>query len=244
MLAPQYKSDKRVKGGVTGHCKLCGENKILRLSHIVPNWMFDEFRKETDKGHFIGSFPSLGVNKVIKQDGNKHYMLCEECEQKLSHSEKHIKSIIIYDQKEINYELIQRFVLSVAFKAHYATSAPYHNININSKFLRIIKEPLLKRKFTRKNIRILASQFYSKVEGLNPKAILFVEGKKCGESSYFFTILCAGWEWALLIDKRNKFYDFYDYAETIIKHDSLDDQKPFKVLQGDIEDHRFIQKYE
>jgi hypothetical protein len=39
---------------VTGTCALCGENKKLRMSHIIPNFVF-KWMKETSATGFLRS---------------------------------------------------------------------------------------------------------------------------------------------------------------------------------------------
>ena len=46
-------SDKRVSGGVVGLCGLCGLEKTLRLSHIVPRWMYKWAKAE---GTIVGDY--------------------------------------------------------------------------------------------------------------------------------------------------------------------------------------------
>lgn len=66
-------------------CVLCNEERTLKLSHVVPKWCF-KWAKQEDKGRLIGRYHSLGV-RIIHQDGSKHYMLCDDCEQYLGKAE-------------------------------------------------------------------------------------------------------------------------------------------------------------
>jgi hypothetical protein len=66
-------------------CALCSEEKELKLSHIVPKFVFRYLSKTSDTGKFRD--PN-NIKKRI-QDGPKYKLLCSECEQMLSESEKY-----------------------------------------------------------------------------------------------------------------------------------------------------------
>jgi hypothetical protein len=67
----------------TGVCRLCGQTRDLRDSHIVPKFVFD-WMKQTGGTHFrVSGTPNRRV-----QDGRKYPLLCEECEQRFSGKEK------------------------------------------------------------------------------------------------------------------------------------------------------------
>ena len=62
-----------------GTCALCLQEKDLQLSHIIPKFVV-RWLKETSPGGIRGT-PE--PNRRI-QDGIKEYLLCKECEEKLS----------------------------------------------------------------------------------------------------------------------------------------------------------------
>jgi hypothetical protein len=66
-------------------CALCYENTDLKLSHIVPKFVFS-FIKRTS---VTGKFRDPTDFKIRKQDGPKYRLLCGSCEQLLSESEKY-----------------------------------------------------------------------------------------------------------------------------------------------------------
>jgi hypothetical protein len=239
MLNEEYRSDKRIKGGVTDECKLCGQSSILRLSHIAPKWMYSFLKSETEKGHIIGNYESLDVYDVIAQDGSKHYMLCDSCEQILGDAENYVKDLMTRKSHEINSELIQRFVLGIAYKSHFATSAPFHKIHIKNKYLLYLKESILKKEFRGRNFVIAAMGFESK-DGINSTGIVSPSDHLFPKGTYQFTLLGGGWEWVLLINKNNKFTDCPVFRH--LRHQQLREGQNFNVPRGDITDHRTIQK--
>ena len=71
-------------------CALCGFNRPLRESHIIPHFVF-EWLKETSATGYMrhARQPNLRV-----QDGIKERLLCADCEVRLSVWEKHAAEIV------------------------------------------------------------------------------------------------------------------------------------------------------
>lgn len=60
-----------------GLCALCGEEKELQESHIIPSLVFKWMKESSVTGHFrYGE----AINKRV-QDGAKCHLLCWDCEQ-------------------------------------------------------------------------------------------------------------------------------------------------------------------
>jgi hypothetical protein len=72
-----------------GVCKLCQQSKELQQSHIISKFLFRE------AGLLKQSFPVYCLSKPSKterrQDGFKEYLLCRDCEQQLSLSERYAR---------------------------------------------------------------------------------------------------------------------------------------------------------
>jgi hypothetical protein len=239
-LSENYRSDKRVKGGITDNCKLCGQLSTLRLSHIAPKWMYDYLKSESSKRIIKGNYPSIDSYDVIHQDGGKHYLLCDKCEQSLGDAENHVKMLMTSKENVfINTELIQRFLLGLAYKSHFATSAPFHKINIRQKYLGYIKESLLKKEFRETNFFITAIEFTPN-EDIDPKGMVVPGWDNFSKGTYLYTLLGGGWEWFLFINKNNKFSDF-SAIKTLANH-KLEKEKDFIPLRGVITDHRLFRK--
>lgn len=239
MLEEQFRSDKRIKGGILDKCKLCGEEKTLKLSHIIPRWMYGPLKAESEKGTFHGVYPSINVDNIIHQDGQKQYLLCGECEQLLGDAENYVKYLMNHENVEINAELIQRFIAGIAYKAHFATAAPFHNIFIKKKYLEYIKESLLNKQFREREFFITAIKFYPD-KGINPDGLIFVEGITYSKKTFVFTLLAGGWEWFLLINKNNKFNDCP--AIKYLNPHKLKNGNDFHIMIGDITEHRFLSR--
>jgi hypothetical protein len=100
-----------------GVCKLCGQQKELQYSHIVPalavRWL-----KETSVTGYLKSLKS----KVRLQETQRVYLLCGDCEQVLSRDEKlFCEKIFIpyHERNEQRFEYgpwLQRFIVGLHWK--------------------------------------------------------------------------------------------------------------------------------
>lgn len=98
-------------------CALCRNKKELKQSHIIPKFI-GEWLKNTSATGFLrdGSRPNLR-----KQDIIKDYLLCQECEEKLSEYEKKFSENIFIPfhsgKKEFYYdEWLIKFVISISWR--------------------------------------------------------------------------------------------------------------------------------
>ena len=62
---------------MNGRCGLCGKEKELQESHIIPSFVFKWLKDSSVTGHFRHGET---INKRV-QDGAKLYLLCWDCEQ-------------------------------------------------------------------------------------------------------------------------------------------------------------------
>src|SRR5690349_5817104 len=79
-----------------GRCRLCGHDTELRLSHILPAFVFRWKRETSGNGHLrSASEPNLRV-----QDGYKCYWMCGDCEGRLGKSEALFSKRLFYPWTE------------------------------------------------------------------------------------------------------------------------------------------------
>lgn len=104
----------------TGICALCHENKELELSHIIPKFVIRYLKKTS-----FGAIRSMeNPNKVV-QDGEKHYLLCGDCEDLFSIYETKFANRFFYPYmnnaiKDFDYdEDIYYFLTSVSWRSLY-----------------------------------------------------------------------------------------------------------------------------
>lgn len=100
-----------------GICRLCGNERELLTSHIMPSFIFKRMKKTSATGYIRFS---QNMNKR-RQDGLKLPWLCFECEQLFSKYEKYFSEEIfqpIHDQqKEITYNnMLSKFAASLAWR--------------------------------------------------------------------------------------------------------------------------------
>ena len=241
-------SDYRVRGGITGQCLLCGTVKPLRLGHIVPRWLYKWVKRE---GKIIGDYKTLKIC-AEEQDGRKHYLLCDSCEQFFGEAEAYVALLQDEDLQHkwpavglrqikqnliegINYDLVLRFLLGVAFKAHHAESAPYHTITFSRGFYRDIIQSFRGEEAVVKFL-IVAMRFYCKVSpDIEPRALVYLQRnyyKGLGET---LAILAGGWEWLLIRRNKEIGLPFVEIADIIIRPG-----QPAFIPWGEITDHRFV----
>lgn len=102
----------------TQKCALCSEGTDLKISHIVPKFVFRYLSKTSDTGKFRDPY---NIKKRI-QDGPKYKLLCSECEQMLSESEKYFAEKIFKPYvhgKEVNIKYdqnLQYFIKSAHWR--------------------------------------------------------------------------------------------------------------------------------
>ena len=103
-----------------GRCALCGQNRDLQLSHIVPHFVGRKLIKTSP-----GSIRSSNEPNRIKQDIYKEYMLCSECEERFSAKETWFANCIFnpyVDKKERLFDYDKRlsyFITSVSWRTLY-----------------------------------------------------------------------------------------------------------------------------
>lgn len=231
-----YFSQKRVKGGVYDFCKLCGLEKQLLLSHIVPKWMYYSLKNESPNKSMVGNFPSIGKESVILQDGPKQYLLCSACEQLLGDAENYVKHLLS-GRNSNNPELIQRFLLGILFKSHYSNVAPFHSIQVKKSHLHLIQDALLSKSFRKKGFLISAIDYFQ-VDEINPKAMIYVQQFELADKTYIFSLLAGGREWFFAIN--NFSFDYSIELLKILSSFKLKENGIFDIPNAPITDYRIF----
>lgn len=101
-------------------CALCCEKADLKLSHIIPSFVL-RYLKETSAGLIR---PAANPNAVV-QDGEKHYMLCDNCEKLFSTYEKEFANNIFHayfknNHRRFKYDTrLHYFLTSVSWRHLY-----------------------------------------------------------------------------------------------------------------------------
>jgi hypothetical protein len=122
-------------------CSLCGNDRELRKSHIIPEWVYTDLYDENHRFHRLTS-----TNKKVKpfeQKGLREKLLCEDCEQRFSRFENYARRILKdgenisvhkYQDKikitGINYSHFKLFQLSILWRASIAKNEMFSLVDI------------------------------------------------------------------------------------------------------------------
>lgn len=112
-------------------CALCGEEKDLELSHIVPKFVVRSLKKTA-----IGNIRSTETPNIPAQDSEKHYMLCGVCEDSFSKTETYFANTCFhpYIKKEkdsFDYDnRLFYFLTSVSWRSLYLDLLDFTENNI------------------------------------------------------------------------------------------------------------------
>jgi len=117
---------------------LCGEERELRLSHLLPKFIF-RWMQNTG-GQYLRQVTNPNLRR---QDGPKKYLLCEECEQRFSTREDYFSRNVFYpyiDRRQTTFDYDERliyFLVSVLWRVLADKLDWYEQQNFNfSKELR------------------------------------------------------------------------------------------------------------
>lgn len=103
---------------MTNSCRLCGNNKPLQESHVIPKFVYKWLVKSSGGG-FLRFGPS--PNKRV-QDGYKFYWLCSDCEGLFNTWETEFANKIFYpilngDKVNVSYNIwLIKFCTSVSWR--------------------------------------------------------------------------------------------------------------------------------
>jgi hypothetical protein len=123
-------------------CKLCQKESKLRYSHILPEFFYLPLY---DDLHRAMSIPSDEKEKLV-QKGMREYLLCQECETKLSKYEGYAARLIpkipnfprdssglfVYSD-DLDYKQFKLFQLSILWRASVSQSKMFAQVNLGSK---------------------------------------------------------------------------------------------------------------
>jgi hypothetical protein len=83
-----------------GTCALCQKNSDLQNSHLVPKWAYRRIR-ELDPTGATAPVHIAGGNAVMSNKQTTKYLLCTDCELRLSRSEDHVARLTEPDNGQI-----------------------------------------------------------------------------------------------------------------------------------------------
>lgn len=108
--------------GNVARCALCENVDELKLSHIIPKFVFRYLKKDS----FTGRMRNVSNPNQAVQDGDKMYLLCGKCEELFSQRETPFSNKIFYPFKAngfngLSYDgnWLQYFIVSVNWRTLY-----------------------------------------------------------------------------------------------------------------------------
>lgn len=111
---------KKDKQPVIGICALCKKESELKLSHIIPKFVFRALKKDSFTGKLrLSSEPNRAI-----QDGDKMHLLCGECEKNFNEFETIFSNKVFIPFKNDGFKTtlkydgdwLNRFITSVSWR--------------------------------------------------------------------------------------------------------------------------------
>ena len=75
----------------TGDCALCGQQRILQKSHLMPKWAYRRLQ-QTPQGRANPMFVNDGLAAMTSKQVTSH-LLCGDCEARFSEREDYVAEL-------------------------------------------------------------------------------------------------------------------------------------------------------
>jgi len=133
---------------IKGICKLCDNEKILKNSHIIPEYFYYPMRDS--KNRIVQMNSTENERNKLLQKGFREYLLCNDCEQKIGKNERYVKNTLYgtksdelitnhwkktlkwdegsYIFNNIDYKKFRLFQLSILWRASVAEGEMWDEI--------------------------------------------------------------------------------------------------------------------
>lgn len=150
---------------------------------------------------------------VASQDGSKHYLMCDPCEQHMGTAEDYLSNLMkgttgslarigISARNGIvegaNPEMIQRGVCAISLKAHAAPSVPHTEFHLVDSILPVFREGALTGRSAR--FAIAANRWTTRVPGWSPRGNCHLRSLSWGDPGAevgAVELMFYGWSWYL-----------------------------------------------
>ncbi len=218
-----------------GVCPLCGEEKELILSHIIPKFCYRRLKNTDESGNLW-----LLLDKTTKvQDEFREYLLCHECDNKFSKAENKFKRTLDnidkhrgpyfnfgeYKSSLVKYDKdIKTTLVFILYKAHI--SSKYKNFSLGNKFHKIAKDFLLDEINDNNEVFPFMIGEYNgqKEQEYLTKAICFPKLKKVYQIN-FIELILYGYQFLIKVDSRppKYFRELYNTNHICISELPVDD---------------------
>ncbi|NAZ15614.1 hypothetical protein GT020_05965 [Glutamicibacter soli] len=198
------------------------------MSHIIPKWAYQPLKNE---GAVISSrFNGLATG--VSQDGDKHYLLCEKCEQHLGSAEKYLREIcfltpssalsknLILDSADrhahrlidIDESMMWRALLGIALKVHFSPSFAGNIKPLN--LLSSIRAALLKDDYSTFSGPSFGFKWMM-AEGISPRGHIMASFDRGRDNRCLFRTKLGGIEWQIFLNDTSCISSEDDWAKAI-----------------------------
>lgn len=94
-------------------CKLCLQNKQLRQSHILPEFLYKNENLYDNQHRFLRLSSDPTQPNAMEQKGRREYLLCDDCEKLLNERYEQYAKEVLYDKRHLySTQLLDAEILS------------------------------------------------------------------------------------------------------------------------------------
>lgn len=124
-------------------CALCGQNKKLRDSHIIPEFVYKQMYDSKHRFHVLSMRDKL--TRPFEQKGIREELLCNHCEQKFSKYERYARGVLLggteisvqhrgkyLELSELDYKKFKLFQLSILWRAGVAKHPLFSRVQLGT----------------------------------------------------------------------------------------------------------------
>ena len=139
-------------------CKLCKQDRTLRRSHIVPEFLYKDLYNEIHQMMGINGSGKLGWRPL--QKGLREELFCDDCEKLFNDNYEKpflefwknsnpipakLKPNQVFRLDVPSYEIFKLFHLSILFRASVSTLSTYREASISKKYEERLREMILNK---------------------------------------------------------------------------------------------------
>lgn len=236
-------------------CKLCGEDKKLVNSHIIPEGFYKVIYDENNRVFFS----SESRKKFdFLQKGQREYMLCENCDRDLLGPYDKYGIEVIRDNKYVNkekynggelwtnidYKKFKLFLLSVLLRAHLAEKH-FTGIDLDDAVVSKLKNVIINENVpVEKEFPIIGAKLVDPLFPLDKNDQIITNGNiyeryNCNNSN-ICTFVFGGYGWSIIIP-RGEFKDpqekafLQDNGDLFVVYVNIREYYPITHIQSSID---------
>ncbi len=205
---------------VDTRCKLCGENRTLCRSHIIPEFFFRPLYDEKHRLLRMSTVPDEAT--IYRQQGIYERMLCTDCEQRINDFEKHAKRLFFDDMEHLdtgnpneikivnlNYSRLKLFQLSVLWRASVATDPTFSQVRLGDHEDRIRSMLLQRNPGEPHEYGCIMFGLYTEEQGVFNALLPPERGRIEGHFCYRFVFGSCGW--VFLVSRHTEVFERKKY---------------------------------